>query len=116
MIAAIQSLFTGLTLDTLRKKDRQDFEMELLRAKGEKRGLAHHSSSNNTITVNHSRNDKEFNQRSHSIETLIHEHRHQLAALNGAYDYPISLEQAYKRDKHDEIAANIDVFPAPLIP
>ena len=36
MIAAIQSLFTGLTLDTLRKKDRQDFEMELLRAKGEK--------------------------------------------------------------------------------
>ena len=37
MIAAIQSLFTGLTLDTLRKKDRQDFEMELLRAKGEKR-------------------------------------------------------------------------------
>ena len=37
MIAAIQSLFTGLTLDTRRKKDRQDFEMELLRAKGEKR-------------------------------------------------------------------------------
>ena len=37
MIAAIQSLFTGLTLDTLRKKDRQDFEMQLLRAKGEKR-------------------------------------------------------------------------------
>ncbi len=28
MIAAIQSLFTGLTLDTLRKKDRQDFEMK----------------------------------------------------------------------------------------
>ncbi len=79
-------------------------------AKGEKRGLAHHSSSNNTITVNHSRNDKEFNQRSHSIETLIHEHRHQLAALNGAYDYPTSLELAYMRDKHDEIAANIDVL------
>ena len=37
MIAAIQSLFTGLTLDTRRKKDRQDFEMELLLAKGEKR-------------------------------------------------------------------------------
>ena len=37
MIAAIQSLFTGMTLDTLRKKDRQDFEMELLRAKREKR-------------------------------------------------------------------------------
>ena len=37
MIAAIQSLFTGLTLDTLRKKDRQDFERELLHAKAEKR-------------------------------------------------------------------------------
>ena len=37
MIAAIQSLFTGMTLETLRKKDRQDFEMELHRAKTEKR-------------------------------------------------------------------------------
>ena len=37
MIAAIQSLFTGLTLDTLRKKDRQDFEMHLLHAKTAKR-------------------------------------------------------------------------------
>ena len=36
MIAAIQSLFTGMTLETLRKKDRQDFEMELHRAKAEK--------------------------------------------------------------------------------
>ena len=33
MIAAIQSLFTGLTLETLRQKNRQDFEMELHRAR-----------------------------------------------------------------------------------
>ena len=33
MIAAIQSLFTGLTLETLRQKSRQDFEMELHRAR-----------------------------------------------------------------------------------
>ena len=39
MIAAIQSLFTGFTLETLRKKDRQDFEMELLRANAAKRQL-----------------------------------------------------------------------------
>lgn len=32
MIAAIQSLFTGLTLETMRQKNRQDFEMELHRA------------------------------------------------------------------------------------
>ena len=31
MIAAIQSLFSGLTLETLRQKSRQDFEMELHR-------------------------------------------------------------------------------------
>ncbi len=33
MIAAIQSLFTGLTLETLRQNSRQDFEMELHRAR-----------------------------------------------------------------------------------
>ena len=34
MIAAIQSLFSGLTLETLRQKSRQDFELELYRARG----------------------------------------------------------------------------------
>ena len=39
MIAAIQSLFTGLTLQTIQKKNMQDFEMLLMRAKKEKRDL-----------------------------------------------------------------------------
>lgn len=38
-IAAIQSLFTGLTLQTIQKKNLQDFEMQLMRAKREKRDL-----------------------------------------------------------------------------
>ena len=38
MIAAIQSLFSGLTLETLRQKSRQDFEMELHRVTNEKKG------------------------------------------------------------------------------
>ena len=39
MIAAIQSLFTGFTLETLRKKDRQDFEIALIRTKADKRKM-----------------------------------------------------------------------------
>ncbi|MCR5137575.1 MAG: glycosyltransferase family 2 protein [Oscillospiraceae bacterium] len=38
-IAAIQSLFTGLTLQTIQKKNLQDFEMLLMRAKREKREM-----------------------------------------------------------------------------
>lgn len=38
-IAAIQSLFTGLMLQTIQKKNLQDFEMHLIRAKKEKREL-----------------------------------------------------------------------------
>lgn len=33
MVAAIQSLFSGLTLETLRQKARQDFELELHRVR-----------------------------------------------------------------------------------
>lgn len=39
MLAAIQSFFTGLTLQTMNQKNRQDFEMELQRVSGEKRKL-----------------------------------------------------------------------------
>ncbi len=79
-------------------------------ARGEKRALGSHCVSQNTITINHSRTDKEFNKRSHSMETLIHEHQHQIAANKGALDWPVSLEQAYMLDIHDEIAANIAVL------
>ena len=39
MIAAIQALFAGMILETLRQKNRQDFEMQLLRAAEKKRYL-----------------------------------------------------------------------------
>ena len=39
MIAAIQSLFTGLMLQTIQKKNLQDFEIQLYRAKQDKRKL-----------------------------------------------------------------------------
>lgn len=40
MLAAIQSFFSGLTLQTIVQKNRQDFEMELQRVTEEKRGAA----------------------------------------------------------------------------
>ena len=40
MIAAIQSLFAGLILETFRQKDRRDFEMELIRLKQGSSGYA----------------------------------------------------------------------------
>lgn len=43
MLAAIQSLFTGMTLQTMRQKNRQDFEMELQRVSREKRELGKNS-------------------------------------------------------------------------
>lgn len=43
MLAAIQSLFTGMTLQTMRQKNRQDFEMELQRVSREKRELEKNS-------------------------------------------------------------------------
>lgn len=39
MLAAIQALFTGLTLQTSIQKNRQDFEMELQRVSAEKKKL-----------------------------------------------------------------------------
>lgn len=42
MIAAIQSLFTGLMLQTIQKKNLQDFEIQLYRAKQDKRELMKH--------------------------------------------------------------------------
>lgn len=100
---------TPTTITYAPKTEKIHYQVDTM-ARGEKRALGSHSASKNTITINHSRTDKNFNQRSHAIETLIHEHQHQLAALNGAYDYPISLEQAYKLDMHDEIAAQIAVL------
>lgn len=40
MLAAIQSLFTGLTLQTINQKNRQDFEMHLQQVSREKNSLA----------------------------------------------------------------------------
>ena len=40
MIAAIQSLFSGLQLQTLVDKDRRDFEMRLIQVAKEKEGGA----------------------------------------------------------------------------
>jgi hypothetical protein len=39
MIAAIQSLFAGLQLQTIQQKNRQDFEMNLIMVENEKKRM-----------------------------------------------------------------------------
>ena len=39
MLSAIQSLFVGVTLETMAQKNRQDFEMQLQRVTAEKKRL-----------------------------------------------------------------------------
>jgi len=60
----------------------------------------------NTITSNYvvdeDENSHQYNQ---SRETLTHEQKHRDNYLQGMYAYPVSLEQAYKINMHDEISA-----------
>lgn len=42
MLAAVQSFFSGMILQTIQKKDRQDFEMDLLRAARDKQSAPCH--------------------------------------------------------------------------
>lgn len=60
----------------------------------------------NTITSNYVV-DKDNNQYNQSRETLTHEQKHRDNYLRGMYAYAVSPDQAYKREMHDEISANI---------
>ena len=60
----------------------------------------------NTITSNYvDDEDENSHQYNQSRETLTHEQKHRDNYLQGMYAYPVSLEQAYKRNMHDEISA-----------
>ena len=62
----------------------------------------------NTITSNYLVDeDEDSNQYNQSRETLIHEQKHRDNYLRGMYAYAVSPDQAYKREMHDEISANI---------
>lgn len=49
VVAAIQSFFAGLTLQTMQQKNRQDFEMNLQRVNKDKRKRVAHDGNNNEI-------------------------------------------------------------------
>lgn len=65
------------------------------------------SPSHNGITVNYIPGDNEWNEWTESENVAIHEQKHRDNAMQGMYAYAVSPEQAYKREMHDEISANI---------
>lgn len=61
----------------------------------------------NTITVNYVQGNEKRNDFAESESILIHEQKHRDNYLQGMYAYPMSMEQFYKCNMHDEISANI---------
>lgn len=65
------------------------------------------SPSHNGIKVNYIPGDNEWNEWTESENVAIHEQKHRDNAMQGMYAYAVSPEQAYKREMHDEISANM---------
>ncbi|MBO7556474.1 MAG: hypothetical protein J6T72_03675 [Alphaproteobacteria bacterium] len=68
------------------------------------------SPSRGIITINYVPGDEGFNILAQDEDHIIHEIGHIEDFMRGAYDYPISPQQALIRDRHEEIAANINVL------
>ena len=78
--------------------------------KGAPTAYARTSPSNGYITVYYVPGDILFNEQAQSIDRLVHEGGHLEHFLKGAYDYPVSPEQALKRNRHEEISVNMRVL------
>ena len=75
--------------------------------KGELFSAGGFSLKTNTVTLNYSGYDWFGTAWAEHYTTLIHEIHHQDNASKGLYSYPVSIEQAYKINMHDEISANL---------
>ena len=69
--------------------------------------LGYMTSNKNSITINHRLGDNEWNEKSESDCTIIHEQKHRDNHQQGMFAYAVSREQAYRLAMHDEISANI---------
>ena len=68
---------------------------------------AYFISGKNTITLNYKRNNEGWNKWIEGEATLTHEQKHRDNTLKGMHAWPVSPEQAYKLEMHNEISANI---------
>ncbi|MBO6289641.1 MAG: hypothetical protein J6N45_04880 [Alphaproteobacteria bacterium] len=65
------------------------------------------SPDRNSITVNYIPGKNKWNEWTESENVAIHEQKHRDNATQGMGAYAVSPEQAYKRNMHNEISANI---------
>lgn len=65
---------------------------------------AYYNYANNAVTVNHPKNADNHIE---SDLPIIHEQKHRDNQMQGIYAMPVSPEQTYKLNMHDEISANM---------
>ncbi|MBO6282046.1 MAG: hypothetical protein J6N49_05910 [Alphaproteobacteria bacterium] len=65
------------------------------------------SSGWGAVTINHVKGEDEFNNWANSALVIEHEVKHNDNNDRGVYAYPMSEEQIYKINMHDEISANL---------
>ena len=66
-----------------------------------------YNSINNGIKLKYVRDGNYTRDASQNGGTLVHEQKHRDNQMQGMHAYPVSAEQAYKLEMHDEISANI---------
>ncbi|MBQ8784796.1 MAG: hypothetical protein IJZ59_01985 [Alphaproteobacteria bacterium] len=82
-----------------------DFQVDTIRVDDPTWAAGYFSPDENTITSNYRRgDDSDYHE---SEELLIHEQKHRDNSAAGLYEYPVSPEQAYKINMHDEISATM---------
>ena len=82
-----------------------DFQVDTIRVDDPTWAAGYFSPDENTITCNYRRGtDSDYHE---SEELLIHEQNHRDNSAAGLYEYPVSPEQAYKINMHDEMAARL---------
>ena len=84
-----------------------DFQVDTLTAERANHTGGYFTRGRNAITVNYIPGNTKWNEWTESENVAIHEQKHRDNASQGFYAYAVSPEQAYKREMHDEISANM---------
>lgn len=84
-----------------------DFQVDTVSAERANHTGGYFTPDENTITVNYIPGNIKWNEWTESENVAIHEQKHRDNASQGFYAYAVSPEQAYKREMHDEISANM---------
>lgn len=86
---------------------KRDAQYQVDTLKGELFSAGGFNLTTNALTLNYSGDDWFGTAWAEHYTTLIHELHHHDNAWGGMYTYPVSAEQAYKINMHDEISANL---------